>query len=289
MVLDPLPKAAYTHGLELIYTLQDVDIASVRVLGAPETPKIPSKSSVVHFPIPLSREEQLEFDFCKTVNIIDCEKIVRAFLTGVDRKKAYALLEKFHLHELAEAIPSEAFEVRKFPSAKKEAWALEVMEMLRSPAKKNGLEHTLRLIVDPLFKPWIQGRKGLASQLELDERWQRVCENPDKAISVLKLLKHVFEAGDFYGLFLFKLERNLYTIHSSIACDYEKVICCAKTYFRSSAAFELSHLTSLLGQELALEWAGFPNGFIEKCLSMSSEFRVRKNISGKLLVKTNIN
>ncbi len=94
-MFDPLPKAAYTHGLELIYTLQDVDINSVRVFSTSQTPEVITKKSIVPFPLVHSMEEQLELAFggiySKSITPFIAQEPIQVL--GLSRQAEKALLD----------------------------------------------------------------------------------------------------------------------------------------------------------------------------------------------------
>lgn len=359
-MFDPLPKAAYTHGLELIYTLQDVDISSVRPLGTSQTPQTTPKKSVVPFPVTCNREEQLEFGFegifsrtitpfiaqepiqvlglsrqaekalldnskttladisyenlkglgigqghveeaihklalyldgktFEAVGQVDFSSWIRSLVLLADRKKAYVALETYELQDLITLLPSEGVEVRRLTVDKRIEWPKEFMRHMRSPALIQRFLSDFNRVVDVFFRKWIHGRLGLATKHELTERWERIGDDITFSRAALQLFEGIYGEEDFFSQQLYQLEPGVYAVNHHIAQNYQDIIDLAETYLLpSSPSFNLSHLVDLLTKEFSLSWRAFPQGFIEKSLSISSKFMVSKDLHGELTLCRNI-
>lgn len=355
-MFDPLPKAAYTHGLELIYTLQDVDINSVRVLSATQTPKIPANKSIVPFPLTHSVEEQLELDFggifsksitpfiaqepiqvlglsrqaekalldnlkttlsditfdgLKGLGIgqghvdealhklslyldgrtldysfqVDFSSWIRSLVLLADRKKAYVALEAFELQDLITLLPSEGVEVRRLTPDKKAIWTKEFLQQMRSPALTQRFVEDFGKVVEVFFKPWVQGRLGLASKNELSERWERVGDNLNFARSALQLFESIYGEVEIFSQQLYMIDAGLYTDCQQTALDYQEVVDLAETYLISSSPeYHLDHLVALMTSEFSLSWKSFHEGFIRKSLVLSPKFLIYRGLDLHLLI-----
>lgn len=215
---------------------------------------------------------------------IDPGSWLRSLCPFEQRKQCYLLLESYGLQELLPLASGENTEVRRLPPDQRQRWRAEGLAFLRSAAVKGSLLKTLRRIFAAFVRPWIQGRKGLATDAEVLERLEKRCLEERTVEPFMRLLADIFEGSPFAKC-LSKADREVYTAEEWQAHAFKQIASCAASYFRGQGQrFVLSHLISLVEREHARIWQGYPEGFVEKVLRLSSLFRVRKGESGQLMI-----
>ncbi len=353
-------KTAYSHGLEAIYSLENVDLSSVRRISGPEENK-PKKE----LPKPLAKialSSQLSLDLggeyrdhlpsfrlqepiqvlgltrhiekalndndikillqlketkldelvflkglgqghideiktrlnqylkntdhnnCQT---LDCAAWVNVVVAAFDRKRVKVYLQDFELADLISLSPVESMEVRRLTLEKKQEWKQEVEQLFLSDHNKEFVGHSIRDITDVYLKPWMRQRYGFATGNELVERLQRISDNPEMARLALEFMssvyyKHVFPLKKE----LYEIDDNLYCVDKATFDYYSQVIKKARSYFyKPHITYKLSELVTWLKREFAQGWQGYSEGFIEKALRFSPDFRVRKGDEGHLVIR----
>lgn len=213
---------------------------------------------------------------------IDPGSWLRSLCPSEKRKECYLLLESYSLQELLPLTPGENTEVRRLPPEQRQQWREEGKAFLRSPMIKGSILKTLRLVMAAFVRPWINGRRGLATGDEVIERLEKRFVEARHVKPMLLLL------GDVLGLsplILTSADRGVYTAEEWQAEAFRMIGRCASSYFRGKGQnFFLSHLVSLVEREHARLWQGYPEGFVEKTLRLSSLFRVRKGQTGQLAI-----
>lgn len=353
-------KTAYSHGLEAIYTLENVDLKTVRRISSPQ-PAAPSKPQKPARQVVNTSHtnEQLEFNFGEeyrnsidsfildepiqvlglsrhaercliehgksklrdltAVNLrdfvffkgmgqghidevqnrlknyleghvihncpyVDFNSLIRVLVSAHNAKKVHIFLEPFELSELITLSPAESLEVRRLTLEKRQEWSQEIKVEFVSPQKQHYVLTAMQKIIDVFIKPWMRCRMGFASYQELLERIQRIADPPASAVRTLNFIEEVYlEKHPLENYLLY--EKDLYFVDYHIQECYQTVIKRALTYFyKRGVAYTLSELCRLLTKEFAVEWRGFAEGFIEKCLCSSSLFTVRSNQTRQLMV-----
>lgn len=329
-------KTAYSHGLEAIYALENVDVRSIRRIQEPLTK--PEKKKVSKLKKEIS--QQLEFDFgpdfrssippffldepiqqlnlskhaekilldhakvrlrdllaydfkgigqghieeikeklqdyiagrdLELTKTVDFAAWIRSLFVGMPAKKVFVLLEEYDLGELIQITSAEKVEIRRLSSEKRREW---IQEITVSSIREKVLELTAVFL-----RPWMNKRFGIARKEELHERLERISECPSLALKAFR----------FFGDHLFLLEEaepGIFCSQASVAKDYRSVIKKALTYFyNQTISYTLSELANYLKREFAKDWIGFPEGFIEKVLRLTTCFRVRKQATGLVVKK----
>jgi hypothetical protein len=352
------PPHAYSHGLEAIYALENVDIRSIRKLE--EQPL----SSSVNKPKGILKKtktscEQLEFNFGKgfrscmpsfllrePIHVLGlsqraeqclishgrlrlgdlvegeemglrllkgmgqghldeifqklnaylggqalerCETIdfaawLRSLISPTDRKKIHVLLQRYALSDLISLTPGDSVEVSRLDKERRRQWESEAISLFRIAEKEASIRADCQLIVEVFLHRWIAQRLGIAREAEMWERIKRVSEEPICADAVLRFFQEVY----YQGVFLFQegligVEQGIYCLDTTVAANYQEVIQCARSYFyRPAIRYPLFQLICFIERELATQWIGMPEGFIEKVLRYSRSFRLHKLPSGHL-------
>ena len=354
-------KTAYSHGLEAIYTIQNVDLGSIRRISAPHsTPDPKPQVKAITFESPL--ESQLEFDFgeqyrdwiesfvlaeplhvlglsryaekclnehgkkflkdlvgadlrefifykgmgqghideirqklqkylegrslyrCRT---IDFAAWIRSLVSGIDRKKACVLIGTYGLSELISLSPAENVELRKLTLEKRQELIEETLQQLKMSAVHENAFRDMRQIFYVFFKPWIVSRHGLVDGNQLNERFERVSDMPQMTQNAINFLSSVFFNGAFpLKKILYMPEDNIYCADLAAYESFRAVIEKGLSYFyKPDAMYPLEQLIRFLERDFAMNWQGFPQGFIERTLRLSSKFSVRKGTRGFLEVR----
>lgn len=126
--------------------------------------------------------------------------------------------------------------------------------------------------LEEVVLPWMRSHGGIGSQHELED-----CLDED------------FRESPDFGEYFVQVTPDLYCEDCELASLYRRVIECALTYFyRPHLCYPLRELTSLLERESAREWLGFPDQFVERCLTLSPHFRARKEESGRMVRRSHL-
>jgi hypothetical protein len=340
---------AYSHGLEQVYALENVDIRSIKTI----TPKAVEKDEFyaaepvenhsidpqlclsledkfcatmdsfvllepIHF-LSLSRHAEqclkdqgittlrdlIEVDWSKLVFVkgmgqghideirqrlkeylrgravkqcqtIDLHAWVRSLVPTDYKKKAYALLEAYDLHELISLTPAESVDVQRLTLEKKQEWREEALECFQRPEQRKLFLENLQKVGHIFLKPWVLKRNGIVKGYELVERLERICHKERYVHRIIAFFKDVYMDGqELFDCQFSKVEEGLYCADEAIAKEYYKVIVTAQSYFsKSTTSYKLAMLVSLIERELGAEWNGFQEGFVEKVLRSTSLFRL---------------
>ena len=221
------------------------------------------------------------------VTRIDFISWLRSLVADIDPKRAYMALEGFNLGDLVTLSTIETAEVRRFSPQKRQELSQETLQQFRVESKLRQVHEDMQKICENFVGPWMEKRLGVATEAELTERLLSMSLAPVQALPILLWLKHVFFDDQFpLQLFLNRVEDVLYACNVTTQKAVNEVVAKAKTYFyKADNHYALPMLTSWIAREFACDWEGFTEGFIEKSLRLSPQFRVRKGDSGELIVK----
>lgn len=356
-------KTSYSHGLELIYALEKVNIRSVRKINDPPPLQIdkPVETST-HFwaeeiddqlklnfgdsylglmdsfllrePIQVLRlsrriestlllqgkkniENLLESDLKTVVPLtglgqghidevytklhsylqgrdlhktktINLSSWLKTIIADLDPKKVFVALESFELSNLVPLSSAEGVEVRLLTPEKRNAWADEALSLFREKAKVDQVHADMRKIVDVFIIPWLYGRLHMATESQLNERLLRISEPQEEALQILAWMKFTYFDDQFPFLkFLSPAEHQLYCSDLLTVNAYKEVVKIAKTYFyKADLYYSLPSLVEWITHECSRVWKNFPERFIERALRLSPHFRIRKDHSGQLIVRS---
>ncbi|MBA3958168.1 MAG: hypothetical protein H0X51_07235 [Parachlamydiaceae bacterium] len=354
-------KTSYSHGLEAIYALENVDLKSIRRIevASPTTQSVTTNKKAI---TPSTVQQQLEFDLgaefktwipsflnkepiqvlelsplaerClmahgKTIlqdllqtnfqsfltlkgmgqGLLDemrqklhtyvagrsterCEEIdfaswMRTLLAGLERKKAFVLLQHHGLGDLIHLSTMEMAEVGRLSFEKKQEWIRDIGSQLQTSARKQICMNGLEAVCNAFIKPWMRSRLGLATIHELTEAVQCMSLDPQHATEAMRFLSATYFDHQFpLKHLLHEVAPNLYSSDHHTSCDYRSIEEKALSYFyHPSVHYPLSHLILLIEREFACAWVGFPEGLIEKVLKKSPSLRVRKEGNHVLTVR----
>lgn len=355
-------KTAYSHGLEKIYQLENIDIKSVRRISESIADNIVDGIEEIEW---LSNAEdviQLEFDFgtgfktsrehfvnrepiqvlalskhaekcllergvrvikdlleadlrefvfikglgqghiddiqrklagyiqgksLKDAKQLDFASWLRTLVADSDLKKVCALLEPFGLSDLFTLSPSENVEVRRLSSEKRQEWSRDIRNKLLHDDKIRQLHEDMQDVAEVFIKPWMRGRFGLATEVEILERVLNLSEKPEEGRAVLEFFRVYYFNDKFpFSEFLKVVDDGLLCVDAQAAQIYRDIVEKVKTYFyKRDVRYSLEQLRGFIDCEFASDWCGFSEGCVERILRICPDFRVRKDQTGKLIVK----
>lgn len=219
----------------------------------------------------------------KSINFLSWLKILTFDLTP---KKAAATFEHYHIPSIVSLSSFERQELRRLTPEKKIEW---IHESKQESLSKHicEIKKDLKKIAAIFIKPWMEKRFNIASEKEITERLIYIAEPCSSACEVLNWMTETYFNGKFLlSDFLEPLDDALYGSDTETARIYNSIIQTARSYFyKENNVYPLEKLTSWIARELAKTWNGYPHLLIERALKLSPHFRVRKDKTGKLIVK----
>lgn len=345
---DETCRNAYSHGLEAIYTLENIDVKSIRKFTiAQEVPSEPTlkpfkpfKTSLQlnldfgypffnivqpffldepiqslglsllaekclenhgkHFIRDLVYDDLAQYAFMRGFgqgHLVELREKLAAFLKGRDlelattidfgswvrvltaegdRRKWYLLMDRFGLADLVSLSNSEAADLKKLTPSQKNAWEHQAIELI----DQTKLIQIWKNLAACFLLPWMRSRLGVATKQEIRERLIRISEDQKQAEQVIHFMESVLNEA-----FLISIHDSLYASDPQTASEFCQVLTHAVSYFyKSDAKFTLKQLISWIERDFAKQWTAFPEGFVEKVLRNATEFLVRKDEKGQLLV-----
>lgn len=212
---------------------------------------------------------------------------VRSLVAAVDHKKAFVCLEEYNLGYLLSLSPSDSVEVRCLTLEKRREWIEETLELFRTQKRRETVSIDISRVTSIFIKPWMHLRLGIATQSELLEKLERIGEPTAPAASAINFFSATYFDQIFpLSYFLYQVDDELYCADEVVATNYRRIVKRALSYFyKSHICYNLPHFITLLAKDFAQEWLGFPEGFLEKVLRQSSNFRVRKGDKGQLIIR----
>ncbi len=220
---------------------------------------------------------------------IDFAAWVRSLLAQIPRQRSlFVCLDHFQLSHLLEMTPLESMEIKRLTLEQRKELYQDGSKLLQTHLKP-ALEKDLCLIAKTLLIPWIFTRHGIASKEEIEERLERISEDPSLTHNVLHFFSDLFFNGSFpFTQLLHKIEPELYCGSTRVAEECRSMISIAATYFyKPGICYPVQELVSLILRDFARSWIGFDIGFVEKILRTSSLFNVRKGERGVLEIRMN--
>lgn len=272
----PAEKALLEGHKSTLGDLIEGDLLSIKGLGQGHIDEIQKK-----------RDEYLGGSSLQRCRQVDFVALLRSLLGAEDRKHCCLALEPYGLSDLFPLIPADEVELRHLsPERRIERREAACVE-LGTEKHRRALQEGLVDIANVFLKPWIQGRLGLATEVELRDRLQRISSNPDRTAAVLRFFSDVYFEGQFpFRTSCIELAKGLYSADRHSQRLYRQVVDRARSYFyHSRVRYNLDVLSEILEREFAKVWQGFPDGFLVKVLRLSPDFRVRKGEEGRLMVR----
>jgi predicted RNA-binding Zn ribbon-like protein len=354
-------RTSYSHGLEKIYALENVDIRSVRKIGSRLPAAVNRRAPLRAKPrLRLQESQQLEFAFCRLeveepfalrepIQVLGLSRAVtaklqargyrqlrdlihidlrtqlagqgigqghiedlcetlenylaksqlqngqpldfaawaRSLIGDLDPRYSTLLLEPFELAHLVTLSPSENAEMRRLNAESRRSWQQEALQALRLPASRQQVDRDLREIRDKFLAPWLAKRHCCATESELAERLLNLGSWLPEEVHVWRWIKSVYfdERSPFEALFE-SVDNGIFCSNGATAIQYNCVIDTARSYFyKVDLCYSFSDLVKWIQRECARAWAGFADGFIERALRLSPQFRVRKDKNGQLAIR----
>lgn len=218
---------------------------------------------------------------------IEWAAFVRSLTVGLDRKKAFLLLESYGLQSYLPLSPIERMESLNLQSQTKKIWIEEALQGFKESSRSVFVKEILTQITRVFLSPWMRARGGVVNRYEILERIEKVSQEPEILEGVIRFIEDVY-ALDTHPLAcgLVEVDRGLFCPDHFTANAYHKICEKAKSYFyQPHLAYRFSELTDLLAKEFGSLWEGFPCILADVSLKRSPLFRVRKGESGSLFVK----
>ena len=215
--------------------------------------------------------------------LIDFLSLIRSVMGDMDPVKVAICTKQYGLDYLLPLTPSQKAQLRR---ADQEKLLKESLEELKEEKKREKIQKSLEEITNTFIKPWIRNRKGLASRNELYDRLLRISYQPEIVEKILFFIEDVYFKKDFIlKKFLIEVKEGIFSTDDYVVNHFNKVHECSFSYFyKSKLSYGFRELVGFLTKEFSLEWDVYPDGFIEKVLRLSSNFKIRKDRKGELRV-----
>jgi hypothetical protein len=218
---------------------------------------------------------------------IDLSSLILAILGQEDKKASYLLLEHYDLADLIPLNSSEEAELKHL-SVEQRAQVVEDLKLeLESERRGRLVREKIQEACQVFITPWIRGRQGLASGEEVEERLERQSTEPKRANNVLRFLADTYYQGEApYEKSLIELDKAVFTPDKATRDLYRRLMHCVQSYFyRPNVRYTLQELLGYVEREAARRWQSYEEGFVEKALRLSSQYRVFKGPEARLMVR----
>ncbi len=217
---------------------------------------------------------------------IEFAPLVRALSVEMDRKQAYLLLESYQLERLLSLNPAERMEFLMLKPETKKKLLEESIIAFRKPERAEKVHQFIKQISHVFLVPWMRGRGGVTTRGDLEERLERVAEEPGIAKNSLEFLSKMYFGGKFpFRQVLAEVEADLYCSESTTAEAFINIRETAKSYFyKADVTYKLEEMIRLLVVEFGKIWEAHSERLINAALRKSSLFRVRKGPAGEMMV-----
>lgn len=224
----------------------------------------------------------------KKTRSIDFISIIKCLAADLERKKAYALLDRFGLSEWVQLSPTEKAELKRLSPEIRSNWCDECFSLMREGKKAEFLAEELKIMTETWLKPWMVQRQGIAKKEELIELLELRAEDSRLVRSTLQFLEDLFQSQHFcFEAFLCSVEEDVYAADAYIAGKFYMTRQMALSYFvNKSAIYRLDELAQFVASELAKKWDNTSAQFFEKTLQSSAFFDLRRNGDGQWTVQT---
>lgn len=257
----------YSHGLEAIYTLEEVDATTIRKVS-PELKrsgleeKGGKEAPLELFLGPEFAEAPLPFHYHKWVELL---------VKNEDPYAMSALLQKYGLESAVALTARQHNETKRMPEERKMRLAQEgKVALLESCRAKEAIKNHLATHI----VPWMRKRGGIAAAWELEERFISLTERMCVGEDVLLFLKEtLFEEESLFSTRFISLGRGVWGCDDHVMRLYERGLSLVLSYFyRPQLIYPLVDLVTWVQEEVAPSWELFPQGFLERLLFVTPEF-----------------
>ncbi|MBA3236729.1 MAG: hypothetical protein H0T62_00060 [Parachlamydiaceae bacterium] len=218
---------------------------------------------------------------------IDFNSWLKTLVASLEPKKCALLLETFDLPALLPLTPAEIAEIRKLTKEKRAELIQEAIFEVSTPIKKEQIISDMRELTQIFIKPWLFKRTGISNRHELYDHLLKLSGLHPHLEGILNFMSSTYFKNTFIlEPFLHTVSEELYCYDLETSVAYHEVIKTAHSYFyKPDLYYPLDALIQWIGREYARKWKGFADNFIERTIRLSTDFRVRKGPSEKLLVK----
>jgi len=221
---------------------------------------------------------------CQTV---DFASLLRSLVADENEKKMHLCVENYGLARLFPLSRTQTMELRRLDVEQRRRLHNETLRGLTSTSKYRNLDEILQEVVTVFVIPWIHQRGGLTNSSEVKERLWRISIDPSIAQKVIHFLSDVYyDGGCPVTHYLLQLEEDVFSSDKTLAHLYREVMEKVNTYFyQAGIVYSLSQLVRLVEGEFSLKWKSLPEGFVERALRLSVQYRIRKGADGLLYVR----
>ena len=233
-------------------------------------------------------------DYLKGYNVercfhVDLGGLLRCVVADLDPHQAYLALNPFGLASFVHLTTGQKTELKHLFDNRRREMQQAAKEALANPEKRTLVLNKMELITRAFILPWMRQRHHLASKAELRERLVMLSLDPDASEQIINWLSNTYFENRFPPAdSLVSLEQSLYATDQWVREDYEQVLRTTRSYFyHQRISYPLQKLIYLIQKDLSRNWNGLPESFIEKCLWLSPQLRVRKSLDNSLVVRLN--
>lgn len=198
------------------------------------------------------------------------------------------ILQQYQLESNISLSPEERVACKHLKEKEKASLLHDCLEEMAKQRRRDLLKDIFTSLSTTFLKPWMFSRQGIASKEEVYDFLQKKSLDPQNALGLWNFLQDYYTQGlCLFDHFLIVLEKGrLYAAEEKGAQRFFRICQLAKSYFyERGLSYPLDELISFLERECALSWEGFPEGFVEKTLSMSGDFLIKREQVGHLYVR----
>lgn len=226
-----------------------------------------------------------DHDCCRK---IDFTGLVRCVLSDVSAKDAHLACDQHGLEHLYPLNASQEMDLRRVSSEQLVARRADAVAKVSEEHHRAVLVEKLAEITEVFVRPWMRGRHGIATRSEVEERVEAVSTDVKDTRQVLRWIQDLFLKENPICSQLCKAAPGLYVSDTNVLEQYRALVVLARSYFYAPhVKYRLDELVARLEREMAVSWDSLPDGFIEKVLTESPTFAVRKGQCGHRKVRLN--
>ncbi len=228
-------------------------------------------------------EKYLQGSALHSSRTIDYLSLLNKVFADLTPLTAYFVLKPFQLDDIYPLSQPEKASLGHMKLADKENASKEARAMILQGNKVCDIEDMWKRVVKAFVHPWMRNENGIASIKEIRERLISLGGDEILSSKVLLFIEKVYFNNK--PLVLDSLEascdQGVYCLTKELKSLYEMIMQKTRTYFyRPSLSYQLSELSTLLYREFARSWNHIPENLIERALTLSPYFRVRKGKKG---------
>lgn len=215
---------------------------------------------------------------------LDAGSLIRIALDEANPKERYLILSKLGLDHYCTISQQELQELAKISEERKQESHNSYLTFLKT-SRKDILIHLLQNISSAFIIPFIDQRLALVEKWEIDECLSKhlIVNRAGDLSKILNFIQIILDTTSVYESILYKVSSQLYTSRQRVLEDTSQILSTANSYFYGKlASFNLYTLSAAIRKTHALQWKGYPDGFIEKVLLHSGHFFSRRDENGAI-------